>query len=40
MDAIVKTGFKDYVAQEFMPTGKTNDEKIAALKDAVRRCDV
>ena len=40
MDAIVKTGFKDYVAQEFIPTGKTNDEKIAALKDAVRRCDV
>jgi hydroxypyruvate isomerase len=40
MEAIVKTGFKDYVAQEFVPTGKTNDEKIAALKDAVRRCDV
>jgi hydroxypyruvate isomerase len=40
MDAIVKTGFKDYVAQEFIPTGKTNDEKIAALKDAIRRCDV
>ena len=40
MDAIVKTGFKGYVAQEFIPTGKTNDEKIAALKDAVRRCDV
>ena len=40
MDAIVKTGFKDYVAQEFIPTGKTNDEKFAALKDAVRRCDV
>jgi hydroxypyruvate isomerase len=40
MEAIVKTGFKDYVAQEFIPTGKTNDEKIAALKDAVRRCDV
>ena len=31
---------KDYVAQEFIPTGKTNEEKIAALKDAVRRCDV
>jgi hydroxypyruvate isomerase len=40
MEAIVKTGFKDYVAQEFMPTGKTNEDKIAALKDAVRRCDV
>ncbi len=40
MDAIVKTGFKDYVAQEFIPTGKTNDEKMKALKDAVSRCDV
>ena len=40
MNAIVKTGFKGYVAQEFMPTGKTNEEKIAALKDAVSRCDV
>jgi len=40
MDAILKTGFKDYVAQEFIPTGKTNEEKFAALADAVRRCDV
>ncbi|HEX6845610.1 MAG TPA: TIM barrel protein [Chitinophagaceae bacterium] len=40
MNAIVKTGFKGYVAQEFIPTGKTNEEKIAALKDAVSRCDV
>ena len=40
MEAVVKKGFKGYVAQEFMPTGKTNDEKYAALKDAVRRCDV
>ena len=40
MEAIIKTGFNDYVAQEFIPTGKTNEEKIAALKDAVMRCDV
>lgn len=40
MDAIAKTGYKGYVAQEFIPTGTTNEEKIAALKDAVRRCDV
>ena len=40
MDAIVKMGFKGYVAQEYMPTGKTNEDKIAALKDAVKRCDV
>ena len=39
MKAIVDTGFKDYVAQEFIPTGKDNKAKIAALKDAVRRCD-
>jgi hydroxypyruvate isomerase len=40
MKAIVETGFKGYTAQEFLPTGKTNEEKIAALKDAVVRCDV
>lgn len=40
MQAIVKTGFTDYVAQEFIPTGNTKEEKIAALKDAVKRCDV
>ena len=40
MKAIMATGFKDYVAQEFIPTGKDSKEKIAALKDAVRRCDV
>lgn len=40
MRAIVATGFKDYVAQEFIPTGKTNDEKIKALKKAVKICDV
>ena len=40
MEAIIKTGFKGYVAQEFIPTGQTNEEKLAALQDAVRRCDV
>jgi hydroxypyruvate isomerase len=40
MKAIADTGYKGYVAQEFMPTGKTKEEKIAALKDAVMRCDV
>lgn len=40
MKAIAETGFKDYVAQEFMPTGKTKEEKIAALKYALKRCDV
>ena len=40
MNAILETGFKDYVAQEFIPTGKENTDKIAALKYAVKRCDV
>jgi hydroxypyruvate isomerase len=40
MKAIVETGYKGYVAQEFIATGKTNEEKMAALKDAVKRCDV
>lgn len=40
MKAIIATGFKDYVAQEFIPTGKDNDEKIASLKNAIRICDV
>jgi hydroxypyruvate isomerase len=40
MKAILETGHKGFVAQEFIPTGKTNEEKIAALKDAVKLCDV
>lgn len=38
--AILKTGFKGYVAQEFIPTGKTDEEKIEALAQAVKICDV
>jgi hydroxypyruvate isomerase len=40
MRAIKQNGFKGYVAQEFEPTGKEKKDKIAALKDAVKRCDV
>ncbi|MEO6456631.1 MAG: TIM barrel protein [Ginsengibacter sp.] len=40
MKAIIATGFKDYVAQEFVPNEKDNDAKIAALKKAVKICDV
>ena len=40
MKAILKTGFKDYVAQEFIPTGKDNNEKIQSLKQAILTCDV
>jgi hydroxypyruvate isomerase len=38
--AILATGFNDYVAQEFMPTGKTNEEKEKALKKAIKICDI
>ncbi len=37
MRAILKTGFKDYVAQEFIPIG---EDKIASLRAAVMTCDV
>ncbi|HMP94303.1 MAG TPA: TIM barrel protein [Phnomibacter sp.] len=37
MKAIVKTGFKGYVAQEFMPVAA---DKAASLKAAVQLCDV
>jgi len=40
MQAIVATGYTGYVAQEFIPTGKTDADKIRALKKAVRVCDV
>jgi hydroxypyruvate isomerase len=40
MKAILDLGYTGYVAQEFIPTGKTDDEKIAALKSAVKVCDV
>jgi hydroxypyruvate isomerase len=40
MQAILDTGFKDYVAQEFIPTAKEPKDKIAALKQAVKTCDV
>jgi hydroxypyruvate isomerase len=37
MKAIVETGFKGYVAQEFVPARK---DKIASLAQAVAICDV
>jgi len=37
MKAIVDTGYKGYVAQEFIPTW---DDKLAALKQGVQICDV
>jgi hydroxypyruvate isomerase len=40
MKAILETGYKEYVAQEFVPDQKDNEAKIAALKKAVKICDV
>ena len=40
MKAILATGFQDYVAQEFIPTGKDNKAKLASLTEAVHICDV
>ena len=40
MKVILATGYKEYVAQEFIPTGKTNAEKAKALKYAIKKCDV
>ena len=37
MQAIFATGFKGYVAQEFIPA---KEDKLASLKDAVALCDV
>lgn len=37
MKAIVETGFQQYVAQEFIPTG---NNKIESLRKAVQLCDV
>ena len=37
MQAIVETGFKGYVAQEFIPKAA---DKVASLKEAIRICDV
>ena len=40
MKAIVETGYNGYVAQEFIPTGKDDVQKIEALRDAIKICDI
>lgn len=40
MKAIAATGYQGYVAQEFIPAGKETKDKIAALKKAIKICDV
>lgn len=39
MEAIVASGFKGFVAQEFIPRDRT-EEGLKSLADAIRRCDV
>ena len=40
MKAIVDTGYKGYVAQEFIPSKKDKKDQLAALQMAVGICDV
>ena len=37
MKEIIKTGYKGFVAQEFIPK---NNDKLASLKNAILICDV
>jgi hydroxypyruvate isomerase len=37
MKSIVETGYKGYVAQEFVPK---NEDKLESLKQAIQICDV
>lgn len=40
MKAIIDTGFKGFVAQEFIPSKEDKNQQLAALKQAVKICDV
>ena len=40
MQAIHATGFQGYVAQEFLPSGNTPEEKANSLKRAILLCDI
>lgn len=40
MKAIAATGYTGFVAQEFISSGKTNTDKINALKKAIKICDI
>jgi hydroxypyruvate isomerase len=40
MKAILSTDYKGYVAQEFIPTAKTDKEKEQTLKKAIQICDI
>ncbi len=40
MKAIIETGFKGYVAQEFIPSKKEAEAQLASLQNAITICDV
>ncbi|MGB1121342.1 MAG: TIM barrel protein, partial [Saprospiraceae bacterium] len=40
MEEIKKTGYTGFIGQEFIPSGKTQAERLGALKKAVQICDV
>ena len=40
MKAILETGYKGYVAQEFIPSAESPEGKIQALKQALAICDI
>ncbi|RYF96713.1 MAG: hydroxypyruvate isomerase [Chitinophagaceae bacterium] len=40
MKSIIDTGYKGYVAQEFIPSSDNKEKQLAALKEAVKICDV
>ena len=40
MKAIYETGFKGYVAQEFIAKGGDNNTKLSALQKGIQICDV
>lgn len=40
VNAIKTLGFDGYLAQEFIPTAKTEAGRIASLREAIQICDV
>lgn len=40
MQAIADTGYTGFIGQEFIPTGKTVEQRLAALQTAVKICDI
>ena len=40
MRGIAKTGFSGYVAQEFIPEGPSNEDKVKQLEKAIKICDI